>query len=268
MAPVPYPFQYEASPAGFLSLLHRVWRRLYPQGEDPVFHVYREELASFVYEYRAEVFLYASSPISSITRSAKGGPACTPEQAILYASLDALVDLRHQEVGMQLHPGLSHYPTLTPSGQVLFPPDSECDRTSAHLARYMVAQYELIISLAEELARSREALASISLAQSPPPPSPAFVPVTAPPPSPSLALRVAAPVDTRRETAEEWSELVATPAAPMLSQHPPPPPEGEPSRQRRRIDSSSLSSIHVVSSGSEDGPDGSATCQCPLHTRE
>src|SRR3954468_8281933 len=177
MAPELFPFEYDPSPAGFPALLHRVWRRLYPQGEDPVFQVYREELADFVHEYRAEVFLYASSPISSISRSPKGGPASTPEQAILYASLDALVDLRQQEVGMQAHPGLSHYPTLTSSGQVLFPPDSECDRTSVHLSRYMVAQYELIISLAEELARSPEALASVSLAQSPPPPSPAFVPV-------------------------------------------------------------------------------------------
>src|SRR4051812_20925696 len=134
MAPVPYPVQYEASPAGFPSLLRRVWLRLYLQGEDPVFQVYREQLADFVHEYRAEVFLYVSSPISSISRSVKGGTASTPEQAILYALLDALVDLRQQEVGMQTHPGLSHYPTLTSSGQVLFPPDSECDRTSVHLS--------------------------------------------------------------------------------------------------------------------------------------
>jgi hypothetical protein len=151
-----------------------------------VFQVYREKLADFVHEYRAEVFLFTSSAIGSLSRSAKGGPASTPEQAILYASLDALVDLRQQEVGMQAHPGLSHYPTLDPSGQVLFPPDSECDRTAVHLSRYMVAQYELIISLAEELARSREALASISIAQSPPPPPSTFVPSPALPTSPSL----------------------------------------------------------------------------------
>src|SRR3954464_13685602 len=168
MAPVPFPFEYESSPTGFPALLRRVWLQLYPQGEDPVLQVYREKLADFMHEYCAEVFLFTSSAVGSLSRSAKGGPASTPEQAILYASPEAVVDLRHQEVGMQLHPGLSHYPTLAPSGQVLFPPDSECDRITAHLARYMVAQYELIISLAQELARSREALASISLAQPPP----------------------------------------------------------------------------------------------------
>ena len=148
MALVPYPFEYEPSPSGFPSLLRRVWLRLYPQGEDPVFQVYREKLADSVHEYRAEVFLFTSSVIGRFLRTVKGGPASTPEQAILYASLDALVDLRQQEVGMQTHPGLSHYPTLAPSRKVLFPPDSECDRTAVHLSRYMVAQYELIITLA------------------------------------------------------------------------------------------------------------------------
>ena len=113
-----------------------------------MFQVYREKLADFVHEYRAEVFLFTSSAIGSLSRSAKGGPASTPEQAILDAFLDTLVDLRQQEVGMQTHPGLSHYPTLAPTGQVLFLPDSEYDRTTVHLSRYMVAQYELIISLA------------------------------------------------------------------------------------------------------------------------
>src|SRR3954463_7837491 len=105
MAPVPYPFEYESSPTGFPSLLRRVWLRLYPQGEDLVFQVYREKLADFVHEYRAEVFLFMSSAVGSLSRSAKGGPASTPEQAILYASLEALGDLRQQEVGMQDHPG-------------------------------------------------------------------------------------------------------------------------------------------------------------------
>src|SRR3954465_12748389 len=106
MAPIPYPFEYESSPTGFPSLLRRVWLRLYPQGEDPVFKVYREKLAVFVHEYRAEVFLFTSSTIGSLSRSVKGGPASTPEQAIHYASLHALVDLRQQEVGMQVHPVL------------------------------------------------------------------------------------------------------------------------------------------------------------------
>ena len=195
----------------------------------------------------------------------KGGPASTPEQAILYASLEALVDLRHQEVGMQLLPGLSHYPTLAPSGQILFPPDSECDRTAVHLAHYMVAQYELVISLAEELSRSREALTSISSIQSPPPPPPTYTPVPAPPippaptpPTPAVLIAV------RHETPEEWAALTATPAAPMLRQRTPPPPEGEPSRQRRRLDITTRSTIHITSSDSEDSSDGSADCQCPL----
>src|SRR3954467_837561 len=98
----------------------------------------------------------------------------------------------------------------------------------------MVSQYELIISLAEELARSREALASISIAQSPPPPPSTFVPAPAPPTSPSLTPQTPAehpnvPAVTRCKTTEEWSTLVATPAAPMLSQHSP-PLEGEPPR--------------------------------------
>src|SRR3954464_8555462 len=121
MAPVPFPFEYESSPTGFPALLRRVWLQLYPQGEDPVFQVYREKLADFVYEYCAEVFLFTSSAIGSLSCSAKGGPASTPEQAILYAFLDALLDLRQQEVGMQTHPGISYYPTLAPTGQVLFP---------------------------------------------------------------------------------------------------------------------------------------------------
>src|ERR1043165_9880836 len=177
MAPELFPFEYDPSPAGFPTLLRRVWRWLYPQGEDPVFQVYREKLAEVVHEYRAEVFMSTNSMVGSLSRSTKGGPASTPEQAIFYASMAALVDLRHQEVEMQTHPGLSHYPTMTSMGHVLFPPDSACDRPDVHLSRYVVAQYELIVSLAEELACSREALASISIAQSPPPPPSTFVPV-------------------------------------------------------------------------------------------
>ena len=235
--------------------------------------MYLEKLADFVHEYRAEVFLFTSSTVGSLSRSAKGGPASTPEQAIFYATMAALVDLRQQEVGMQSHPGLSHYPTLTPTRQILFPPDSECDRTTVHLSRYMVAQYELIISLAEELARSREALASISISQSPPPPPPTFVSVPAPPTSPSLTPQTPAEhptvsAITRCETTEEWSTLVATPAAPMLGQHPPPPPEREPPRKRHNVGSSSRSTIHMVSSNSEDSSDDSGNCQCPLHRRD
>src|SRR3954470_16405124 len=147
MAPEPFPFEYDPSPAGFPALLRRVWLRLYPQGEDPVFQVYRERLADFVHEYRAEVFMFTSSMAGSLSRSAKGGPASTPEQAIFYASMAALVDLRQQEVGQQTPPGLSHYPTMTAAGPVLFPPDSACDRPDVPLSSYVVAQYELIVSL-------------------------------------------------------------------------------------------------------------------------
>jgi len=169
MAPELIPFEYDPSPAGFPTLLRRVWRWLYPQGEDPVFQVYREKLADFVHEYRAEVFLHTDSMVGSLTRSAKGGAASTPEQAVSFASMAALVELRHQEVGMQNHPGLSHFPTLTSSGHIMFPPDSAYDRPDVHLSRYVVAQYELIVSLVEELATSREALVSLSVANSPPP---------------------------------------------------------------------------------------------------
>ena len=261
MAHVPYPFEYESSPTGFPALLRRVWLRLYPHGEDPVFQVYREKLADFVHEYRAEVFLFTSSMVGSLTRSAKGGPASTPEQAVFFASMAALVHLRHQVVRMQTHPGLSHYPTMTPTGHVLFPPDSACDRPDVHLSRFVVAQYELIVSLVEELARSREALASLSNVQSPPsPPSP---PAPTPDSPTTLTLQTPCvlpgiPVATRRETTEEWSTLVATPAAPMLGPRTSPPSEEKPPRKRRFLGSSSRSVVHEISSDSEDrsgGPD-------------
>jgi hypothetical protein len=260
MAPELFHFEYDPSPAGFPALLRRVWLWLYPQGEDPVFKVYREKLADFVHEYQAEVFLSASSMMGSLFRSAKGGPTSTPEQAILYAAVAALVDLRQQEVEMQTHPGLSKYPTLTAMGNVRFPPDSACDHPDVHLSRYVIAQYELILSLAEELARSREALASLSNAQSPPP-SP-LPPVPTPAPSITLSLQTPSvppviPVVTRREVPEEWSPITATPAAPMLSPRIAPSFEEGPPRKRRFIGSSSRSMVHEVSSGSEGDSDDS-----------
>src|SRR4051812_16010159 len=200
-----------------------------------------------------------------MSRSAKGGPASTPEQVVLYAALEALVDLCHHEIRMQLHPGLSYYPALSPAGQILFPPDSACDRTTVHLARYMVAKYEQVISLAEELARTRGALASISRIQSPPPSPPTYTPAPAPhvppaptPPTPGAGIAI------RCETPEEWAALTATLAAPMLRQHTPPSPEGDPSRQRCRLDIPTRSTIRVASSDSEDGSDGPAECLCLL----
>jgi hypothetical protein len=166
--------------------------------------------------------------------------------------------LRHEEVEMQAHPGLSQYPTLTSMGHVRFPPDSACDRPDVHLSRYVVAQYELIVSLAEELARSREALASLSNVQSPPPPPSPPAPT---PDSPTtLTLQTPCvlpgiPVATRRETTEEWSTLVATPAAPMLCPRSSPASEEKPPRKRRFLGSSSRSTIHEISSDSEDPVD-------------
>ena len=258
MAPELIPFEYNPSPASFPTLLRRVWRWLYPQGEDPVFQVYREKLADFVHEYRAEVFLHTDSMVGSLTRSAKGGAASTPEQAVFFASMAALVELRHQEVGMQNHPGPSHYPTLTSSGHIMFPPDSAYDRPEVHLSRYVVAQYELIVSLVEELATSREALVSLSVANSPPPPPSPPTPTPVPPTTLTLEtppVLPGIPVATRHATTGEWSALVATPAAPMLCAHPSPASEERPPRKRRFLGSSSRSPLLEVSADSEDPAD-------------
>ena len=150
---------------------------------------------------------------------------------------------------------------MTPTGHVLFPPDSACDRPDVHLSRYVVAQYELIVSLVEKLARSWEALASLSNVQSPPPPpSPPSPPAPTPvpptiltPEAPPVLLGI--PVATRHATTGEWSTLNATPAAPMLSAHPSPASEEKPPRKRRFLGSSSRSPLLEVSSDSEDPAD-------------
>jgi len=164
MAPVPYHYNHEPAPYTFPVLLHSVWLRLYPNGEDPVYQVFREKLAGSVYEYHAEAFLTASSDIGSYSRSSKGGTASTSDLAIQFAAMEALTDLRFHEVEMQTHPGFFHYPTLSPAtGRVLFAPvDPASDRAIGVLSRYLNASYRMITSLAEELTSAREALAAIA----------------------------------------------------------------------------------------------------------
>ena len=87
---------YHPEPASYTSphLLQNVWRRLYPEGADPEYRVYREHLAGALYEYYAEVTLHHSSPSGAYTRSTKGGLASTPSQVVQFAAIEALVDLR------------------------------------------------------------------------------------------------------------------------------------------------------------------------------
>jgi hypothetical protein len=112
MAPVPYHYHHEPAPFTFPVLLHNVWLLLYPNGEDPVFHVFQEQLAESVYGYHSEAFLTASSDIGSYSRSSKGGMTYIPELAIQFAVMGALTDLHFHEVEMQTHPSFFHYPTL------------------------------------------------------------------------------------------------------------------------------------------------------------
>ena len=62
--------------------------------------MYREHLAGALYEYYAEVTLHHSSPSGAYTRSSKGGLASTPSQAVQFAAIEALVDLRYNEFRM------------------------------------------------------------------------------------------------------------------------------------------------------------------------
>ena len=87
MAPVPYHFPYEPTPSSFRSLLRNVWFRLYPHGEEPVYQVFRKQLAESVYEFHAQAYLVVSSDIGSYSRSTKGGMASTPEMEIQFAAV-------------------------------------------------------------------------------------------------------------------------------------------------------------------------------------
>jgi len=272
MAPVPFHFTYEIEPHSFSALLRCIWLRLYPYGEDPVYQVYRDQLAESVNEYHAVAYLTATSDIGSSSRSAKGGVASTPELAIQFAAMEAITDLRYHEVQMQVHPGFFHYPTLSPTtGRVIFSPtDPEVDRATGVLSQYMHASYRMIISLSEELNRVQEALAAVS-----PAPLPVVPPVYSPPVPPPHMFSVPSSSsgpsgissDSRRETPAEWASLLATPAPPMLRRRASSPAEGETSRQRRRV--SFDPATHIISSDSDSGSDDddSSGEQCPCHRR-
>ena len=78
MAPVPILYHPEPAPYTLPQMLQNVSRRLYPEGANPVYHVYQEQLVGLLYEYYAEVTLHHSSPSGAYTRSTKGGLASTP----------------------------------------------------------------------------------------------------------------------------------------------------------------------------------------------
>ncbi len=69
MSLVPYPCQLQLMSYTSLHLLRNMWRRLYPLGDNPVYHVYRERLADSVYEYHAVVTLLTSFDSSSYIRT-------------------------------------------------------------------------------------------------------------------------------------------------------------------------------------------------------
>jgi hypothetical protein len=237
MAPVPYHFSHEPAPHTFPALLRCVWHRLYPYGEEPVYQVYRDQLAESVYEYHAVAYLTATSDIGSSSRSSKGGVASTPELVIQFAAMEAITDLRYHEVQMQTHPGFFHYPTLSPTtGRVIFSPiDPVVDHAAGVLSQYIHASYRMIISLAEELNYVQEALAAVTPAPPPPPVSPRYPPPIPPPHMFSVPSSSSGPSGllsgSRCEPPAEWASLLATPASPMLRRHASSPIEGEPSQQ-------------------------------------
>ena len=114
--------------------------------------MYREHLAGSLYEYYAEVTLHNSSPSGTYTHSTKGGLASTPSQAVQFAAIEALVDLRYNEVRMQEHPSFYFYPPLHENGRIRFPfINPACNRPASHLSRYITASYLLNYELAREL---------------------------------------------------------------------------------------------------------------------
>ena len=168
-------------------------------------------------------------PSDAYTRSTKGGLASTPSQAVQLAAVEALVDLRYNEVRMHTHPGLFYYPSLHENGRIRFPLiNPACDRPTSHLSRYITASYLLNYELARELSRARTALDAARTRN----PLPTII-YTTPVPSASIP-----PVTSQgtvnplmvspRSAPAAWASLVATPAAPMLRSHPAPAPEGEP----------------------------------------
>ena len=145
MALVLYPCQLQLMPYTSPHLLHNVWRRLYPHGDDPVYRVYRERLADSVYEYHAVVTLCTSSDSGSYTRTSRSGYASSASQAVQFAAFEVLVELCYNEVRMQNHAGFHYYPSLHDNGRVHFPIiDPESDSVASHLSCYITASYLLI----------------------------------------------------------------------------------------------------------------------------
>ena len=250
MAPVPILYHPEPAPCTSPHLLQNMWRRLYPEGADPEYRVYREHLAGALYEYYAEVTLHHSSPSDVYTRSFKGGLASMPSQAVQFAAIEALVDLRYNEVRTHTRPSFYYYPSLHENGRIFFPLiDPVCDRPSSHLSRYITASYLLIYELARELTRARIALAAARYMYLPP--TIGFTPCV-PPASITLVTTQGTTnplAVTPRSDPAAWASLVATPAAPMLRSCPAPTPEGESSRQHRRVTFNP--EVSTISSGSE-----------------
>lgn len=257
MAPVPYPCQLQLMPFTSLHLLSNVWLRLYPLGDDLVYHVYWQRLADPVYEYHVVVTLRTSSDSSTYTCTSRSGYASAASQAVHFAAFEVLVELRYNEVRMQNHPGFYYYPSLHDHGRVRFPIiDPEADSVASHLACYITASYLMIHELARELTRARTALASAlvstrsattpsSLGFNPYIPASSSSPVSPVTPLSSSGAATMSPLSTP----VEWVSLLTTPAALML--HPTPAPKGEPSRQRRHVTFNSEVSVNLVSSGSE-----------------
>ena len=161
MASVPFSCQLQLMSYMSPHLLHNMWRRLEPLGDDPTYRVYRERLADSVYEYHTVVTLRTSSDSSSYTRTSQSGYASTASQAVQFAAFRELVELRYNEVRMQNHPGFHYYPSLHDNGRVRFPViDPESDSVASHLSHYITARYLLIYELAREMSRARTALAS------------------------------------------------------------------------------------------------------------
>ena len=100
MAPVLYPCQLQLMPYTSPHLLRNVWRRLYPDGDDPVYRVYWERLADSVYEYHAVVTLRTSSDSSSYTRTYRSGYTSSASQAVQFAAFEVLVELCYNKVRM------------------------------------------------------------------------------------------------------------------------------------------------------------------------
>ena len=208
-----------------------------------------------MYEYYAEVTLHHSSPSGAYTRSTKGGLASTPSQAVQFAAIEALVDLRYNEVRMHTHPGFFYYPSLHENGRIRFPLiNPACDRPSSHLSRYITTSYLLIYELARELTQAQIDLAAARNRN--PLPTVGFTPYV-PPASVTPQTLVTTQGTTNplavtpRSAPAAWASLVATPAAPMLRSHLAPATKGVSSRQRCRVTFNP--EVSIISSRSESG---------------